>query len=135
MLALSGVNHNSHHVNIDSYVDMTPTDIPAMIPSDGGRASTKPTQLSKHADGTISSSKPTSSLPKLPVPKLEDSCRRYLRALQGLQDEEEHERTKAVVQDFLSSGEGAKWQTRLEEYNRGVDSYIEEFWCGFKQTR
>ena len=25
------------------------------------------------------------SLPKLPIPKLEDSCERYLRALEGLQ--------------------------------------------------
>jgi carnitine O-acetyltransferase len=69
------------------------------------------------------------SLPKLPVPKLQDTLKRYLRALEGLQDEDEHARTKSVVQDFLSSGEGERWQRRLEEYNKGVDSYIEEFWC------
>lgn len=68
-------------------------------------------------------------MPKLPIPKLEDTCQRYLRALQGLQDENEHARTKAVVQDFLTSGEGDRWQRRLEEYNENVDSYIEEFWC------
>ena len=69
------------------------------------------------------------SLPKLPIPKLEETCHRYLRALEGLQDEDEHARTKVVVEEFLNSGEGAKWQTRLEEYDQGVDSYIEEFWC------
>lgn len=67
-------------------------------------------------------------LPKLPLPKLEDTCRRYLRALEGLQDEDEHQRTKAVVKEFLESGEGEKWHKKLEEYNDGVDSYIEEFW-------
>jgi hypothetical protein len=53
----------------------------------------------------------------------------YLRALEGLQDEEEHARTVAVVNEFLTSGEGARWQKRLEEYSGTVDSYIEEFWC------
>lgn len=73
-------------------------------------------------------SKSLPTLPKLPVPKLKDTCRRYLRALEGLQDEDEHAKTKAVVDDFLSNGQGDKWQKRLEEYNEGVDSYIEEFW-------
>lgn len=67
-------------------------------------------------------------LPKLPLPKLEDTCKRYLRALEALQDEEEHQRTKGVVREFLESGEGSKWHKKLEEYNDGVDSYIEEFW-------
>jgi carnitine O-acetyltransferase len=93
-------------------------------------------------------------LPKLPIPKLEDSCKRYLRALEGLQvgsspiflvaatvhptfrplaqDPEEHENTKRVVQEFLTSGEGHKWQAKLEEYDKKVDSYIEEFWCEFR---
>ncbi|TXT15908.1 hypothetical protein VHUM_00411 [Vanrija humicola] len=65
---------------------------------------------------------------KLPIPKLEDTCRRYLASLEGLQEPEEHAKTKAVVEQFLTSGEGAKWQQRLIEYDQGVDSYIEEFW-------
>ena len=81
-------------------------------------------------DGHITSKTPSKApLPKLPVPKLEDTCKRYLAALEGLQDEEEHAKTKAVVQEFLTSGEGAKWQRKLERYDAGVDSYIEEFWC------
>lgn len=79
---------------------------------------------------SVPNGKPTDEqdLPKLPLPKLEDTCNRYLRALEGLQDEEEHARTKGVVMEFLESGEGAKWHRKLEEYNDGVDSYIEEFW-------
>jgi len=79
-------------------------------------------------NGDASGSKELQTLPKLPLPKLEDTCKRYLRALEALQDEDEHERTKAVVKEFLESGEGEKWQKKLEEYNSGVDSYIEEFW-------
>ena len=94
-----------------------------MVPGDDTQTKApkaKPTQV----NGTS-----TSSLPKLPIPKLEDSCKRYLRALEGLQDEEEHAKTQSIVQKFLSSGEGEKWQKKLEEYDGSVDSYIEEFWC------
>ncbi|KAH8089167.1 acyltransferase ChoActase/COT/CPT [Filobasidium floriforme] len=66
-------------------------------------------------------------LPKLPVPKLEDTCRRYLRALEGLQDHDEHEKTKKIVEAFLQQ-EGPKWQEKLIAYDKTVDSYIEEFW-------
>ena len=82
----------------------------------------------KRPNGDANGSKEVQTLPKLPLPKLEDTCKRYLRALEALQDEDEHERTKAVVKEFLESGEGEKWQKKLEEYNNGVDSYIEEFW-------
>ena len=71
-------------------------------------------------------------LPKLPIPKLEDTCKRYLRALEGLQDEEEHAKTESVVKEFLSNGEGEYWQKKLVEYDQGVDSYIEEFWCEWR---
>ncbi|RXK42108.1 carnitine O-acetyltransferase [Tremella mesenterica] len=67
-------------------------------------------------------------LPKLPIPELRDTCQRYLRALEGLQDPDEHSRTRSVVEEFLNNGEGEKWQKRLKEYDQGVDSYIEEFW-------
>ncbi|WVF70426.1 hypothetical protein IAT40_005216 [Kwoniella sp. CBS 6097] len=68
-------------------------------------------------------------LPKLPIPSLQDSLKRYLRALEGLQSPEEHERTKEVVKEFLKQGgEGEKWQKRLVEYAASKESYIEEFW-------
>jgi carnitine O-acetyltransferase len=40
-------------------------------------------------------------LPKLPIPKLEDTCSRYLTSLQPLQSTQEHERTTSVVEAFL----------------------------------
>ena len=103
-----------------------------MIPSDGTQTNPGSIQNKKTASNPPSKSNPNpSNLPKLPIPNLNDSCQRYLRALEGLQDEEEHSRTKMVVKDFLESGEGEKWQAKLEEYDKGVDSYIEEFWCKF----
>jgi carnitine O-acetyltransferase len=83
-------------------------------------------------------------LPKLPIPPLEDTCRRYLRALEGLQSSEEHEATKRVVSEFLQ-GDGPRLQERLKQFDLTkdrrvscfyavyslsdvVDSYIEDFW-------
>ncbi|TFK62476.1 acyltransferase ChoActase/COT/CPT [Pluteus cervinus] len=66
-------------------------------------------------------------LPKLPIPPLEETCRRYLRALEGLQDEEDHASTKEAVQDFLEN-DGPKIQEKLKEWAKDRPSYIEEFW-------
>uniref|UniRef100_A0A8H7Y459 Choline/carnitine acyltransferase domain-containing protein n=1 Tax=Psilocybe cubensis TaxID=181762 RepID=A0A8H7Y459_PSICU len=66
-------------------------------------------------------------LPKLPIPALEDTCSRYLRALEGLQDEKEHEITKAAVKEFLET-DGPKLHAMLQEYAKDKASYIEEFW-------
>ncbi|KAG5349282.1 hypothetical protein C0989_004837, partial [Termitomyces sp. Mn162] len=54
-------------------------------------------------------------LPKLPIPELEDTCQRYLRALEGLQDEQEHLKTKEVVRDFLEN-DGPKIQGKLRTW-------------------
>jgi hypothetical protein len=84
-------------------------------------------------------------LPKLPIPSLEDTCSRYLRALEALQDEKEHANTKAAVKLFLET-DGPVLQGILEEYAKDKarfvplshmsrlftdcgSSYIEEFWC------
>lgn len=56
-----------------------------------------------------------SQLPNLPIPSLEDTCRRYLTALKGLQDEKDHENTKRAVQAFLN-GDGPRVQQSLIEY-------------------
>lgn len=54
-------------------------------------------------------------LPRLPIPTLEETCCRYLNALEGLQDQKEHARTKVVVEDFLRN-DGPKWQEHLSKY-------------------
>ncbi|KAL7414063.1 acyltransferase ChoActase/COT/CPT [Mrakia frigida] len=68
-------------------------------------------------------------LPKLPIPALEDTMKKYLRALEGLQDPEEHAVTAEAVKLFLSDPEqGPRLQEKLLKYDEGVASYIEEFW-------
>ncbi|KAF9481337.1 acyltransferase ChoActase/COT/CPT [Pholiota conissans] len=66
-------------------------------------------------------------LPKLPIPPLQDTCARYLRSLEPLQDEKEHAATCAAVADFLEN-DGPKLDEQLREYAQDKDSYIEEFW-------
>jgi carnitine O-acetyltransferase len=56
-------------------------------------------------------------LPKLPIPDLEETCRRYLKALEALQDEREHAVTKAAVQEFLEA-EGPRIHQKLIEWAR-----------------
>lgn len=65
-------------------------------------------------------------LPKLPIPELESSLKKYLLALQPLQNAREHRETKAAVDDFLHS-EGPELQERLKKYATGKSSYIEQF--------
>jgi carnitine O-acetyltransferase len=86
-------------------------------------------------------------LPHLPIPPLEDTCKRYLKALEALQDEYEHEETKKAVKDFLEN-DGPRIQQKLIEWGKRKDrcvwthtrsvsrltrpqhihSYIEDFW-------
>ncbi|KAI1084412.1 choline/Carnitine O-acyltransferase [Whalleya microplaca] len=67
------------------------------------------------------------SLPKLPIPELEQTCKKYLAALKPLQGPREHAETIAAVQDFKRQ-EGPELQRRLQEYAIGKTSYIEQFW-------
>ena len=66
------------------------------------------------------------SLPKLPIPDLEDTCRRHLEALSPLQTIREHEETKAAVNDFLKT-DGPILQEKLKTYASSKTSYIEQF--------
>lgn len=68
-------------------------------------------------------------LPKLPIPELDASLKKYLQALEPLQTETEHRETKAAVDDFLNH-EGPQLQERLKKYAVGKSSYIEQF-CEF----
>lgn len=66
-------------------------------------------------------------LPKLPVPSLEESCKKYLVSLESLQTPEQHAQTKRVVAEFLQN-EGPQMQQELLEYAKTQNSYVEEFW-------
>lgn len=76
--------------------------MPAKQPPDTTNTSRKTSEASKN-------------LPTLPIPPLEDSCRKYLRALEGLQEPDEHARTKKAVEEFLS-GDGPRIQARLKSW-------------------
>ncbi|KAL5049728.1 hypothetical protein BDW71DRAFT_153426 [Aspergillus fruticulosus] len=67
------------------------------------------------------------SLPKLPIPDLESTCKKYLDALSPLQTPKEQEETRAAVRTFLK-GEGPGLQERLQKYATSQTSYIEQFW-------
>ncbi|KAG8905645.1 hypothetical protein FRB99_008486 [Tulasnella sp. 403] len=68
-----------------------------------------------------------STLPKLPIPSLEETCRRYLASLEALQDPTEHEKTQRAVAEFLQN-DGPRLQEKLKAYAVDKPSYIEEFW-------
>lgn len=69
------------------------------------------------------------SLPRLPIPKLEDTCKRYLNAQKPLLTDEEFRNTSSNVSKFLS-GEGQNLQKQLLEINakNSHTSYISEPW-------
>lgn len=66
-------------------------------------------------------------LPHLPIPPLEDTCKRYLKALEPLQDEYEHEETKRAVEDFLEH-DGPRIQRKLVEWAKTKDRYVDQCW-------
>jgi carnitine O-acetyltransferase len=68
-------------------------------------------------------------LPKLPIPELDASCKKYLAALKPLQNAKEHNDSQHAVEDFLK-GDGAVLQEKLKKYASGKANYIEQF-CRF----
>ena len=67
-------------------------------------------------------------LPLLPIPPLEDTLKRYLRALEGLQDRREHEATKRAVEEFLH-GDGPRVQEKLREYAKDKARCVRPEWA------
>lgn len=65
-------------------------------------------------------------LPKLPIPDLESTCRKYIESLASLQSPREHEETRAAVEEFLKT-DGPELQERLKKYASSKTSYIEQF--------
>jgi carnitine O-acetyltransferase len=70
------------------------------------------------------------SLPKLPIPELDSSCKKYIAALKPLQSVKEHNDTVLSVNEFLKS-DGPVLQEKLKKYASGKANYIEQF-CKYK---
>jgi carnitine O-acetyltransferase len=71
------------------------------------------------------------TLPRLPVPSLEDSCERFLEWCAPLLTAAEMATTEAAVAAFLRpDGPGPKLHAALLEYNasKTVNSYLDTFW-------
>ncbi|KXS95930.1 hypothetical protein AC578_7990 [Pseudocercospora eumusae] len=66
-------------------------------------------------------------LPKLPIPDLEQTCKRYLEAVDPLQNAREHADSERAVQEFLRT-DGPQLQEKLKEYSANKSNYIEQFW-------
>ena len=67
------------------------------------------------------------SLPKLPLPTLEQTCKLYLQIVAPLLSEQEIDRTQAVVEEFQQES-GQKLQQQLEIINRASKtSYVHDY--------
>lgn len=72
-----------------------------------------------------------SSLPRLPIPSLDDTLKKFLVTVQPLLSPAQLVKANKIVKDFQSK-DGAYLQKVLEEYDQvssqTIGSYIEEFW-------
>lgn len=68
-------------------------------------------------------------LPKLPIPELDSTCKKYLTSLNPLQTAREHHDSERAVEEFLRT-DGPGLQDKLKQYSAGKSSYIEQF-CKF----
>lgn len=66
------------------------------------------------------------SLPKLPIPDLESTMKKYLSSLDPLQTAREHADSERAVAEFLRTT-GPDLQEKLKAYSEGQTSYIEQF--------
>ena len=94
--------------------------------SESSSASTSKSESPAAAPKKNSTFSNQDSLPKLPVPDLESSCKKYVEALYPLQLASERQETRAAVEDFLKT-EGPTLQEKLKEYASSQTSYIEQF--------
>ncbi|KXN74213.1 acyltransferase ChoActase/COT/CPT [Conidiobolus coronatus NRRL 28638] len=71
-----------------------------------------------------------SSLPRLPIPKLEKTLERWLISIKPFATDKELEEAKSLAQDFLKpDGLGQKLQERLINYDKTqAESWLDKFW-------
>lgn len=69
-------------------------------------------------------------LPTLPVPCLQQTCERYITALEPILEADELQHTKELVEDFKKvGGVGRSLQCALEERAHNCENWV-SFWMG-----
>ena len=71
------------------------------------------------------------SLPRLPIPELQETAKRYLKSVHPLLSAEEFSNTKQIVEDFVKPGSiGEKLQNRLQARRNDpkIKNWIYEWW-------
>ncbi|XP_071359743.1 carnitine O-palmitoyltransferase 1, liver isoform isoform X1 [Trachinotus anak] len=67
------------------------------------------------------------SLPRLPVPSIKDTCRRYLDSVRPLMDDEKYERMKGLAKDFEKNlGPRLQWYLKLKSW--WASNYVSDWW-------
>ncbi|XP_057691806.1 carnitine O-palmitoyltransferase 1, liver isoform isoform X1 [Corythoichthys intestinalis] len=67
------------------------------------------------------------SLPRLPVPPVKDTCRRYLESVRPLMDDEKFERMRGLAKDFESNlGPRLQWYLKLKSW--WASNYVSDWW-------
>ncbi|KAI9248557.1 acyltransferase ChoActase/COT/CPT [Phascolomyces articulosus] len=71
-----------------------------------------------------------SNLPRLPVPKLEETLPKYLSTVKPLLSEAEYKKTENAVKEFVNSGMAEKLQQRLiaKANDPSVLNWIDDWW-------
>nr|AWJ68269.1 putative choline acetyltransferase [Hirudo verbana] len=71
----------------------------------------------------------TKPLPKLPVPKLEDTLTKYLDIIRSTVSESQYEKTRRIVQEFgKEDGMGELLQGKLLKHAEEQDNWVYQFW-------
>ncbi|XP_037306572.2 carnitine O-palmitoyltransferase 1, liver isoform isoform X1 [Pungitius pungitius] len=67
------------------------------------------------------------SLPRLPVPTIKDTCRRYLESVRPLMDDERYERMEGLTKDFEKNlGPRLQWYLKLKSW--WASNYVSDWW-------
>ncbi|XP_053283297.1 carnitine O-palmitoyltransferase 1, liver isoform isoform X1 [Pleuronectes platessa] len=67
------------------------------------------------------------SLPRLPVPSVKDTCRRYLESVRPLMDDEQYNRMKDLAKDFEENlGPRLQWYVKLKSW--WTSNYVSDWW-------
>ncbi|XP_074534501.1 carnitine O-palmitoyltransferase 1, liver isoform isoform X1 [Halichoeres trimaculatus] len=67
------------------------------------------------------------SLPRLPVPAVKDTCRRYLESVRPLMEDEQYERMKGLAKDFEKNlGPRLQWYLKLKSW--WASNYVSDWW-------